>query len=109
MNLKDIPIQRKLMSVILITSALVLSLMCVAYIILEYYSFRATLKRDITVLGDVISSNVSGAVAFQSQADANEILNALRAEPHVVAACIYDQQGKIFAFYPSDVSPELFP
>jgi PAS domain S-box-containing protein len=109
MRLKDIPIQRKLMSVILITSALVLSLMCVAYIILEYYSFRETLKRDITVLGDVISSNVSGAVAFQSHSDANEILNALRAEPHVVAACIYDSQGKIFAYYPADISPEVFP
>jgi PAS domain S-box-containing protein len=97
------------MSVILITSALVLTLMCAAYIILEYYSFRDTLKRDTIVLGDIIASNVSGAVAFQSQNDANEILNALRAEPHVVAACIYDMQGKIFASYPTNLARASFP
>ncbi|MEO8147466.1 MAG: ATP-binding protein [Bacteroidia bacterium] len=109
MKLKDTPIQRKLLSVIMLTCAVVLSLMCAAYIIFEYYSFRQTLKTHVSTLGIVIASNSSGALAFQSTSDANEILTALQAEKHIVAACLYDNDGNIFVKYPADAPSTLFP
>ncbi len=109
MPLKDTPIQRKLLSVMLVTSAVVLSLMCSAYIVLEYFSYRENLKSNVTTLGKVIASNSAGAVAFLSVKDANEILSALKAESHITRACIYDSKGEIFAKYPDTLAASSFP
>jgi len=100
MKLKDAPIQRKLQSVILLTCITVLLLIVSAYLVLEYYSFRKAEHNYVSSLGKVIASNSSGALAFDSQKDANEILGALKANPHIVTACLYDKDGKIFVVYP---------
>jgi PAS domain S-box-containing protein len=109
MKLKDAPIQKKLMSVILLTCFVVLMLMGSAYIILEYYSYRQNVKSNITTLATVIAANSSASLAFDSPKDATEILKALSAENHIVAACIYDIKGEIFAKYPADTSAAVFP
>jgi len=109
MKLKDTPIQRKLMSVILLTCAVSLSLMCIAYSIFEYYTYRQTVKTNVSTLASVIASNSSAALAFLSNRDAHEILNALKAEEHIVAACLYDKDGAVFAKYPVDSPSTLFP
>ena len=109
MKLRDTPIQRKLMSVILLTCAVALSLMCIVYIVLEYISFRQSVQRDISTLGAVIAANSSAALAFDSPEDAAEVLSALSAEQSIVAASLYDNNGNIFAYYPSDTSSQIFP
>jgi signal transduction histidine kinase len=38
-----------------------------------------------------------------------EILAALRAERHIVAACLYDKQGRLFARYPTNAAESAFP
>jgi PAS domain S-box-containing protein len=108
MKLKDVPIQRKLQSVILLTCLTVLLLIVSAYLVLEYYSFRKAELNTVATLGEVIASNSSGALAFDSQKDANEILGALKANPHILAACLYDKSGKIFVTYHvNQVTPEF--
>ncbi|HKR05753.1 MAG TPA: ATP-binding protein [Bacteroidia bacterium] len=109
MKLRDAPIQRKLMSVILLTCLTVLVLMVSAYIILEYYSFRKAAQNNVLTLGRVLASNSSAALAFDSPKDANEILNALKANPHIVEACLYDIDGEIFAKYPVNAPSGNFP
>src|SRR5438552_2147253 len=90
-------IQRKIMSVILLTSAVVLSLMCAAYIIYEYSTYKHTIKSNVSTLAAVVAANSSGALAFDSQSDAREILEGLSAEKHIVKACLYDIDSKLFA------------
>src|SRR5688572_9954825 len=109
MKLKDTPIQRKLMSVILLTCGIVLSLMCIAYILIEYNSFRQLAKRNVSTLAAVIASNSSAALAFDSPDDATEVLNALSAEQNIVVAALYDTNGEIFAKFPSDTTSTIFP
>lgn len=109
MKLRDTPIQRKLMSVILLTCGIVLSLMCLAYIALEYYTFRNTVKTHISTLGAVIASNSSAALAFDSPEDAREVLNALDAEENIELAALYNNAGEIFATYPADTTANVFP
>jgi len=104
MKLRDAPIQRKLRSVILLTCITVLLLIVSAYLVLEYYSYRQAEHNTLSTLGKVIASNSSGALAFDSQKDANEILGALKANPHIVVACLYDKEGKIFVVYPQHVT-----
>lgn len=109
MKLRDTPIQRKLMSVILLTCAIVLTLMCSAYILLEYFSFRTTAKKNISTLSAIIATNSSAALAFDSPEDASDVLNALAAEENIVAAGVYDNAGRLFAYYPHDTVATVFP
>ena len=97
------------MSVILLTCGIVLSLMCVAYVVLEYVSFRNTAKNNISTLGAVIATNSSAALAFDSQIDAQEVLNALNAEPDIAIAALYDKEKQLFVTYPADTSNQIFP
>jgi len=63
----------------------------------------------VITLGKVIASNSSAALAFDSEKDANEILSALKANPHIVAACLFNKDGKLFVTYPANLSSGKFP
>lgn len=97
------------MSVILLTCGIVLSLMCTAYIIIEYASFRETARSNISTLAAVIATNSSAALAFDSFEDGQDVLNALSAEEAIIAASLYDLEGNIFAKFPSDTTSSIFP
>ncbi len=109
MKLKDTPIKRKLISVIMLTCSLVLFLTCTAYIGFEFYTSRDVLKKNLKVLGRVVASNSAGALVFNSQKDAREILHGLASDPHVVCAALYDQNGKLFVSYPDSIPRSDLP
>src|SRR5437879_13910045 len=106
---RDITIQRKLMTIILLISGAVLLLTCSAFFAYELLTFRQTTVRQLSTLGEVIATNSTAALAFQNQNDAQEILAAVKAERHIVAACLYDNEGKLFAKYPRDLPANAFP
>ncbi|MEP7164723.1 MAG: ATP-binding protein [Ferruginibacter sp.] len=108
-RLTDTPIRHKLMNAILLSCVVVVFLMSAAYMILEYYTFKDSLKSQLSTLADVVASNSAGAVAFDVPRDANDILHALKAEDHIVAAAIYDQNGNLFARYPADIPVKALP
>ena len=47
--------------------------------------------------------------AFANEADAREMLAALRYDPHMVAAALYDRDGRVLATYPVAASADLVP
>jgi hypothetical protein len=102
-------IQSKLMRVILITSAVVLLLSFTSFFIYEYISYRQITKRQLSMFSRIIARNSTAALAFDNSEDAMEILSALKVEPSVSAACIFDSEGKVFAFYPITLSMNSFP
>jgi len=75
----------------------------------EFVAFRQSNKVQISTLGKIIAANSTAALAFQDHDDAYETLNSLRAEKHVVAACLYDDSGHIFAVYPLYLKESDFP
>jgi len=105
----DWPIRRKLTAMFLLISGLVLLLTSAAFIGYQHLSLRQTTRNSLSALGRVIAANGTASLAFANEADASEILSALRAEPHVVAAALYDRRGRLFARYPADVSSEALP
>jgi PAS domain S-box-containing protein len=92
-------IQRKLTFVILTTSLLGLSLACVCSEIYERGSFRSAIASQLITLGGTLGANATASLAFNDRQSAVDILNALSAEPHVVAGCLYDKKGQFFAGY----------
>ena len=107
--LRDTPIKRKLMLVILLTTGFALLLTGSALITYELITFRRSLAVNIGVLAEIIGANSTGAVAFQDPKSAQEILAALSAEHQVTAAAIYDQAGEIFARFPMTRPESEFP
>lgn len=109
MSYADLSIRRKLMLIILSTSGIVLLLTAVAFISYEWITFRRGLVVNVTTLARVVADNSTAALAFRSPADAREVLNALKAEKTIIAAVLYDHDGELFAFYPDNLKPDLFP
>src|SRR3954454_18743609 len=107
--LRDTPIKRKLMLVILLTNGFVLLLMGRALITFELITFRRSLATNMGVLADITGANSTGAIAFQDPRGAQGILAALSAEEQITKAAIYDREGRIFARFPTSLSFENFP
>jgi signal transduction histidine kinase len=97
------------MAAIMGTSIAVLVLTCSVFVTYEYLTFRKTVVQGLIVRGEIIAANSTAALAFQDEGDAREILSALGKDSHMVAACLYDTDGHVFATYPSDAPIDLFP
>ena len=108
-SLRNIPIKRKLMLVILLTSGFAILLMGSALITYELVTFRSALTNNIEVLAQIIGSNSTATLAFDDRENAKEILRALAAENQITAAAIYDRNGRLFASFPESITPTQLP
>lgn len=108
MRFEDLPIQKKLMRAIVLISIVVLLVACTTFFVYEFYSFRQRTIEQLSTIGKIISSNSTAALAFDNREDAKEILTSLRAEPHIVAACLYDKDGNLFSYYPANLDAHAF-
>ncbi len=97
--LRNSSIQRKLTFVIVCTSLVGLSLACLSFDFFERASFRAAMTSELSVLADTLGADTAASLAFNDRKSAQDMLAELRAEPHIVAACLYDSHGRVFAEY----------
>ncbi|MFN7140931.1 MAG: ATP-binding protein, partial [Limisphaerales bacterium] len=86
-------------SIIMVTSATVLFLTCAFFLIYELATFRRGIEDNLNTLAQVVGRNSTAALAFRDQGDAQEVLSALAAERHILAAALFDQEGNLFASY----------
>jgi signal transduction histidine kinase/DNA-binding response OmpR family regulator len=95
---------------LLVISATVMALVlaCVGFAIFERARFRSGAVTELTTLADMLGANTAASLAFNDQNTAQGMLSALRTEPHVLAACLYDEQGTIFAEYRRPGLPSAF-
>ncbi len=100
MLLKDAPIKRKILRAILLTSSAVLLFTILTYFIYEFITFRQSSVRELSVQAKIIASNTTAALAFRDPDDAEEILSALKAEPHIIVSAVFDENGQLFSLYP---------
>lgn len=107
--LRNAPIKRKLMVVLLLTTSLALVLMGGAVMTYEALTYSAGLNNNTSVLAKVIGSISTSSLAFENQEDATEVLSVLEAEPQITSAAIYDSQGRLFARYPRVLRKESIP
>ncbi len=94
---------------LVLISGLVLLLTSAAFVGYEYWSFRQTMRSTLSVRGRILATNSTASLAFANDADARELLSALKADPHIVAAALYDQNGRLFAAYPAGLPGDALP
>src|SRR5712692_584927 len=109
MALRDWPIKQKLTAMLVLIGGLVLLLTSAAFAGYQYWSLRRATRDALSVRGRIIAANSTASLAFANDADARELLSALRADPHIVAAVLYDKGGHVFAAYPANVAGDAVP
>jgi two-component system, sensor histidine kinase len=97
--LKSLSIRRKLLLLAMITSTGALLVTAAACMTFDILTFREKMTRDLKISAEVIGANCSAALAFGDGGDARQTLSSFRGDPHIVAACVYGPDGKVFATY----------
>ena len=103
------PIRRMLMRMISICCGTALFIAMASFFAYELVSFRHSSVERLEILGRAIATNSTAALAFSNSADAATVLGALRADPSITAAALYDAQGQVFAVYPADLPQARLP
>src|SRR5881394_4014264 len=95
----DISLRRKQRLIIMLTCTVALLLACAAFIVYDAISFRTHLTGRIVNLAEITAANCSAAADFNDVNGATETLSALRVEPEILVACVYDRDGHMLAIY----------
>ncbi len=109
MLFKDIPIRKKLLRVILLINGIILLVTCLTFLVYEFYVFRKATTEKLSTIGKIISVNSTAALVFDDHDAGREILASLKTEPHIVAACLYNKEGNLFARYPDTAGIKSIP
>jgi PAS domain S-box-containing protein len=102
-------IKRKVMTAIMLASIAVLLMTVVAFMVYDLVTFRQTMVQNLATQARIVAENSTAALAFRNENDATNILSSLGAEPHIIAAAIYDAHGKLFVKYPARISTGSLP
>ncbi|MBI4458757.1 MAG: PAS domain S-box protein [Acidobacteria bacterium] len=108
-SLRDIPISRKLLVIILLTSGAALLMSGTAIIVSDTILYRTSIRNDLDALAQIVADNSTAALSFENAQDAAETLASLRARPHMVQACIYTADSRLFARYARPDAPSECP
>jgi signal transduction histidine kinase/ActR/RegA family two-component response regulator len=97
------------MRMIFLSSGAVLAVTTIAFCTYEFMTFRQSSIQQLQILSQAIASNSTAALAFDNADDASTVLAAFKADPHIVAAALYDAHGNLFASYPRGLPAARFP
>src|SRR5579863_3292317 len=96
---RDLSIKGKMQAAILFTTGAALLLSSAAFLAYDLVMYRSVMANDLSTLADLIGSNSTAALTFNDPKAAKEILQGLKAQPHIVSACIYSGDGEVFTTY----------
>src|SRR5687767_4951448 len=96
-HFKSASLQSKQTIVIMFTCVAALLLACAAFVTVEIMTYRTELVRNVDRLAEMMGNATAASLDFNDPQEARQVLNVLRADPHVTFAAIYTPQGKVFA------------
>ena len=96
---RRLPIRQKLVAMIVGTSAVVLLLASIGYLVSDYYQTRRALETDLAAQADLILANTASALAFQDPRSAQENLDTLSTKRNIRLACLYQSWDELLAEY----------
>jgi PAS domain S-box-containing protein len=109
MGIQDQSIKRKTMAVIMLTSVAVLLLTAVAFTAYDLVTYRQNLVHSLSATAAIIADHSGPALVLRDEKDARTTLASLRADRRILAAALYDGQGKLFIGYPAQTVVSAFP
>jgi methyl-accepting chemotaxis protein len=101
LEFKDMPIRKKTIFITMAACSISLLIACLTFIVTERISFPKVITRNLTNVAQILGDNSTAALAFGDSKTSQDLLGTLKANPHILAAYIFDPQGKVFASYRS--------
>jgi len=92
-------IRHKLLLIIMVSGSVSLLLAGVVFVTYDWISTKESLISRQETMAQMVGSNSTAALVFDAVGDAEETLDAMKAAPEVVAACVYARDGRVFAQY----------
>ena len=108
LNPNTFSIRFKQTLLILLTSSVALLLACAAFMAYDTITFRQALVAKESNVAKILGTASAAAIDFDDHKSARELLSSLRTEPNIIAACIYDGAGHVFATYQRDSGAKAF-
>lgn len=112
MRFKDMPINRKLTLVIVLTSAVTLLLAGAAMIVAEWVISRRAMAERMVVRADLLARYSSAPLSFHREEDVEEVkksLSALQGDSQMLAARVYDKDQRPFGDYIRAGKAQILP
>jgi PAS domain S-box-containing protein len=97
--LRNAPIKRKLLLSTLLTCGAALAIALTGLFWFQSVNFRSGFAAQLETLAVVIAQNSAAPLAFDDRNSAAEVLSALKVNPQITGAWVYDREGKLFADY----------
>ena len=99
MILSHVSFQRKLTVLVLAATVLAPTMACLGLAMYERQNFRSARANELALLANTLGANAAASMAFNDPKTATDMLAALEADPDIIAACLYDNNGNAFAEY----------
>src|SRR4030095_9901398 len=96
-RLHNIPLERKLTLAIMLASCVALAVSTVAVIMYDMATFRKRALLDVQAQAEMIQVNAPATLLFNDVKTAQEIVNAMFAKKEISSACLYKNDGTVFA------------
>ncbi len=100
--LKNTPIRRKIISIVMIVCTLVLLVAFSVITYTQWHSRHELLRDSLSTLTHVVGINSGASLAFHDPETGQEILAALKSEQQVVTAELFYPDGELFSSYRSE-------
>jgi len=98
-SMQNMTLRHKLVSIIMLTCVVALVIAGISLMGYQHVSTRKEMVKTLQIQAAMISHNCLAAVTFKDARDAEDILDAFRAQRSVVFACIFETDGGVFAKY----------
>jgi diguanylate cyclase (GGDEF)-like protein len=97
--LANMPVSRKLATILTITIATALLGMTAALVVYDRSNSQHEAADHLVTLGKIIAGNSNAAVTYDDAKVATEVLKTLKQEPDIQYGCTYDASGTLLALY----------
>ncbi|HEX3968736.1 MAG TPA: ATP-binding protein, partial [Edaphobacter sp.] len=96
---RDRSIAQRLTWMNMLVCGVALVLACAAFIGYDMITFRIARVTNLSMQARIFGSNTVSALVFDDPESAGKTLSALNADPHILSAVIYTNDGRPFASY----------
>lgn len=107
--LRNLPIKRKLMVIMMLVSGAALVIASVSFIVFEQSTARKQMVQALDITAAMTAANSTAGLSFDEAGSVEQALDSLKAEPDIVQACVYNKNGRQFAQYHRDTGRHIVP
>ena len=105
---RKLSLRRKVTLVIMINTVVALCVAGIGFAEYGMYRFKEVILEDLNAVANILGTNTTAPLEFKDPNSAQDVLQALASNPHILAAAIYDRDGKPFALYHRGESKEQY-